>query len=157
MFGDKLTTVDAVDIRTDNPQATIVADLCEVGSLPAEAFDCQLITQTIHLVADMSAAMANLYQALAPGGSLLLTGPAASPSSSNEPTDAWRFLPLGLELLARECVDDDALVETFGYGNRTSAVAFLMGLSREDLRDKDLEPYDPLCPLIAALRVTKAG
>ncbi len=88
---------------------------------------------------------------------LLLTGPVASPSSSDEPTDAWRFLPLGLELLARECVDDDALVETFGYGNRVSAVAFLMGLSREDLRDKDLEPYDPLCPLIAALRVTKAG
>ena len=87
----------------------------------------------------------------------LLTGPVTSPSADDLPTDAWRFLPLGLELLARECVDDDALVETFGYGNRVSAIAFLMGLAREDLRAKDLEPYDPLCPLIAALRITKAG
>ena len=65
--------------------------------------------------------MANLHQVLAPGGSLLLTGPVASPSADDLPTDAWRLLPRGLELLAR-CVDDDAELGTFGYGIRVSAV-----------------------------------
>jgi hypothetical protein len=154
-FGTDLTSVEAMDIRTDNPEATIVGDLCEIGSLPAEAFDCQIITQTIHLVPDMHAAMINLYQALAPGGSLLLTGPVASPSADDLPTDAWRFLPRGLDHLVRKCVDEDADIEVFGYGNRVSAVAFLVGLAWEDLRPRDLEPYDPLCPLIAAARITK--
>lgn len=155
-FGHDVSKADAVDIRTDNPQATIVADLCEVGSLPPAAFDCAVITQTIHLVPDMAAAMANLHRSLRPGGTLLLTGPVVSPSADDLPTDAWRFTRLGLRHLAEGCAEPDDEIEVVGYGNRISAVAFLLGLALEDLGPTDLDPNDPHCELIVALRLRRA-
>ncbi len=155
-FGHDLTTTDAVDIRTDNPSATIVADLCQVDALPEQAFDCAVVTQTVHLVPDMVTAMANLRRCLKPGGTLLLTGPVTSPLAVDLPTDAWRFTPLGLQHLAEGCAQPGDEIEVTGLGNRVSSVAFLLGLAVEDLSDSDLEPCDPLCPLIAALRLRRS-
>lgn len=155
-FGHHLERTDAVDIRTDNPRATVIADLCTPDSLPAEAYDCAVVTQTIHLVPDMVTAMANLRRSLKPGGSLLLTGPVTSPLAVDLPTDAWRFTPLGLQHLAEGCAGPGDEIEVIGFGNRISSVAFLLGLAREDLDDDDLDPYDPFCPLIAALRLRRA-
>ena len=87
----------------------------------------------------------------------MFTGPVTSPSAQDLPTDAWRFMPLGLEFLALACSDVDDEIEVLGHGNRVSSVAFLLGLALEDLRPQDLEPLDPLCPLIASLRLTRAG
>ena len=156
-FGHDVVAADAVDIRTDNPRATIVADLCEPNSLPSATFDCAVVTQTLHLVPDMPTAMSNLYQSLKPGGTLLLTGPVTSPAATDLPTDAWRFLPLGLKHLAESCLSAGDEMVVSAHGNRVSSVAFLLGLAIEDLRPQDLEPDDPLCPLIAALRITRAS
>lgn len=154
-FGHDILMKDAIDIRTDNPRATIVADLCQANSLPAATFDCAVVTQTLHLVPDATTAMANLYRALKPGGTLLLTAPVTSPLAIDLPTDAWRFTPLGLQHLAEGCTAAGDEIVVSAHGNRISSVAFLLGLAIEDLRNDDLEPNDALCPLIAALRLTR--
>ncbi len=102
-------------------------------------------------------AIDNLRNSLRPGGSLLLTGPVTSPSAPDLPSDAWRFTPLGLRLLAEGCAADGDEIEVVGYGNRVSSVAFLLGLSLEDLRRRDLDPYDPYCPLLVGLRLTRSA
>ena len=50
------------------PEATIVADLSEPNSLPANRFDCFILTQTLQLVADLEAALENAWQSLTSGG-----------------------------------------------------------------------------------------
>ncbi len=156
-FGVDVVVADAVDIRADNPDATIIADLCRPRSLPADTFDCAIVTQTLHLLSDMPVAIDNLRNSLRPGGSLLLTGPVTSPSAPDLPSDAWRFTPLGLRLLAERCAADGDEIEVVGYGNRVSSVAFLLGLSLEDLRRRDLDPYHPYCPLLVGLRLTRSA
>ena len=42
--------VEIVDIDASNADATIVADLLEPNSLPANRFDCFILTQTLQLV-----------------------------------------------------------------------------------------------------------
>ena len=156
-FGSEITSRDALDIDADNPAATIFVDLCDPDCLPAGAFDVIIVTQTVHILLDARAGVRNLYDALAPGGTLLLTVPCASPSSSALPTDSWRFLPTGLEVLLREACGEVAEIEVEGYGNKVTAAAFMLGLAWEDLNAEDFAPYDPQCPLVAAARVTKPG
>ena len=54
--GARVTSSDVLDIDPANTAATIVADLGEPDSLPADRFDCAIFTQTLHLVPDMGAA-----------------------------------------------------------------------------------------------------
>ena len=43
-----------------NPRATLIGDLARLDVLPAAAFDCIVLTQTLHFVFDMRAAVATL-------------------------------------------------------------------------------------------------
>jgi SAM-dependent methyltransferase len=154
-YGRDVTTLDLVDIDTRNRDATVLADLAEEGSLPAATWDCVIVPQTINLVDDPSTALANLWQAVRPGGVLLVTVPTLA---GQEPVlrdiDRWRLLPLGLlHLLEQTCSGGHVTVR--GYGNLLSATAFLQGLAANELRDDELEPYDPHYPVVACGRVEK--
>ena len=61
--GDRVSRRDVLDIDPANTAATIVADLGEADSLPAQRFDCVIFTQTLHLVPDMRIALANVWRA----------------------------------------------------------------------------------------------
>ena len=97
--------VEIVDIDPSNADATIVADLSEPNSLPANRFDCFILTQTLQLVSDLEAALENAWQSLTSGGVLLITLPGitrADPEHTGG--DRWRVTPAGLDtLLARTC------------------------------------------------------
>src|SRR4029077_15967544 len=88
-FGKEIVRQDVLHIAADNPGATIVGDLSVPGVLPEEAFDCLVITQTLHLVYDMHAAVAAMYRALKPGGVLLLTCPGISQVDRREWGATW--------------------------------------------------------------------
>ena len=89
MFGgENVVCSEVLDIDPINPAATIVGDLGVVGSLPEGAFDCIVLTQTLQYIYDLRTAMENLYQALAPGGALLITVPGISPIGNGE-TKIW--------------------------------------------------------------------
>ena len=152
--GSSVTSSDVVDM-SQSDAATIVADLAAPGSLPPRRFDCVIVTQTLQYVADPAAAVANLWGALAEGGTLLLTVPCLQRIDPDLPgVDRWRFTPLGLEqLIGRGCPDGNA--EVVGYGNVLVCVAFLMGLAADELRAAELEERDPDFPLIACARVRK--
>jgi hypothetical protein len=50
-FGaDRVSASVVVDIDANNPHATLVADLEDVGSMPSDSYDCFILTQTLHLI-----------------------------------------------------------------------------------------------------------
>ena len=135
--------VEILDIDTANAEATLIADLSEPNSLPAGRFDCFILTQTLQLVADPDVALQNAWQSLANDGVLLISVPGITRSDPDElEADRWRFTTSGLEtVLARTC--PGGRLDVAGYGNLTSAIAFLMGLATEELEESDLTPTDP--------------
>ena len=76
--GDRVTVRDVLHVNEHNPQATIVDDLASGERIPSDAFDCVILTQTLHLVYDIQAAVRTLHRILKPGGVLLLTVPGIS-------------------------------------------------------------------------------
>jgi SAM-dependent methyltransferase len=153
-FGaDRVSQSDVVDVRRQNPRATLIADLCGSSSLPPSEFDCVILTQTLHCLRDPVSALANLWQCLAPGGSLLMSVPAISRVDPVE-DDYWRFTPLGL----RTFLDDHwpgpaALI--FPYGNLAAALSSLLGLAAHELRSASLRPHDEFFPLLVCARAHK--
>lgn len=156
-FGQDVTSIDLVDIDPRNRDATIVADLAEPGSLPAASFDCVVVPQTLQYVVDPSAAIANAWQALRDGGSLLVTAPSVARLDPQlHDVERWRFTPAGLrDLLERSCPDADVHVE--GHGNLVTTMAFLLGLAREEVRPAELARVDPDYPVLACGRARKVG
>jgi hypothetical protein len=152
--GDRVTEVSIVDIDPDNTQATIAADLCERGSLPASTFDCAIVTQTLQLLPDVPAALENLWSALVPGGVLLMTVPALS---RDDPVggDYWRFTPLGLRRILETNLPPVAVIAVQGYGNVLAGVGSLFGLSVEDIGPDRLREHDAAFPVVVCARVRR--
>lgn len=153
--GSDVTSSDVMDIDEANDSATIVADLGAPESLPAEGFDCIVVTQVLQYVDDPGAAVANLWSALARGGSLLLTVPCLQRIDPDlRELDRWRFTALGLEdLVRRSCPDGE--VHVLAYGNVLTSTAFLMGMAADELRPAELEHADRDFPLVACARVRR--
>jgi Methyltransferase domain len=147
--------VEIVDNDTTNLDATIVADLSEPDSLPSGRFDCFILTQTLQLVADVDAALQNAWQSVASRGVLLITVPGITRADTEHASsDRWRFTPSGLDtLLTRACLGANR--EMLGYGNLVSAVAFLMGLAAEELKESELTETDPNFTVSVCARVEK--
>jgi SAM-dependent methyltransferase len=153
--GARVTSSDVLDIDPANTVATIVADLGERDSLPAERFDCVIFTQTLHLIPDMELAVANVWRALSPGGVLLLTVPALGRHEARKGfhPDRWRVTKIGLEWLLTGLSNGRADITT--YGNVLSCAAFLYGLAAEELHPEELQTFDREFPLVVAARVLK--
>lgn len=156
-YPDAITHLDILDIDADNPLATVIADLRVPNSLPAEAYDCAIVTQTLQFVDDLVAAVANLWNSLAPGGSLIVTMPTTSKlEESLADVECWRVTPHGMRsVLERGC--PGGVIETAGYGNILVSTAFLYGLVTDDLRPAELDHYDPIFPTGALGIATKPG
>jgi hypothetical protein len=152
--GDRVRSVAVVDIDPDNAQATLRCDLCEADSLPTEAYDCIVFTQTLHLLVELDVALRNLWGALRPGGVLLMTVPALS-CSTPIGSDYWRFTPLGLDALLTRTLPADADIVTNGRGNSIAAAAQIVAASVEDLGAHHLHPHDPAYPVVVEARVAK--
>jgi SAM-dependent methyltransferase len=156
--GDAVRHVDILDVDVTNPLATVVADLGMPDSLPDDRFDCIVCTQTLHLVFDLRAAIANLHRALRPGGTALVTLPGISQicrSPNGEWEDMWRVTPASAERLFGERFGA-AGVHVVSYGNVFSALSFLQGVSAEELRGRDIDAFDPDYPVIVGVAATKA-
>lgn len=154
--GDRVRSVDLLDIDPTNVDATIVADLSEGDCLPAGRFDCFILTQTLQFVRDPRVAVANAYDCLAPGGVLLVTAPCLSrldPTAGRD-HDRWRFTPAGMrELLS--AIAQEAHISVTSYGNVLTAAAFLMGVAAQELKHHELAYNDADFPLLVCARVVK--
>jgi SAM-dependent methyltransferase len=153
--------------RVDRPQvlhlfsgtegATLVADLSAGTQLPGDAFDCVILTQTLHLVYEVRAAVRTIHRILRPGGVLLATFPGISQRSEDEWAAywCWSFTTLSATRLFTEVFDPGA-VTVESHGNVLAAVSALEGLAASELSPEELQVNDPAYPVVIAVRAVKS-
>ncbi len=157
-FGVDVTQVDVLDIDPANPHATITADLEDPDSLPSNAFDCFILTQTLQFVYDVGAALTAAHSALRFGGVLLATLPSVSKidRSAGVDGDYWRFtVASATRLFGSVFGEDNVAVEP--HGNVLAAVAFLMGMAADELKTRELEEQDDFFPVVVCVRAVKSA
>ena len=154
--GSNVEKSDVLHVDASNPCATIVGDLSNAGVLPTDAFDCIVLTQTLHLIFDMRKALSELARSLKPGGTLLITVPGITRVDRGEwgYTWYWSLTNLALTQLLAEFFDEtDILVETFG--NVFAAVCFLEGLAVSEVPTSKLDVLDQSFPVIVTAKAVK--
>lgn len=156
--GRRVTKSDVLHKTEGNPKATIVADLTADNDLPDNTFDCIICTQTLQFIYDVKAAIATLHRILKPGGTLLVTVPTIAQISRADMElwgDYWRFTSLSTRLLFEEVfLPSNVTVQAFG--NVLAATAFLYGLASEDLKQKELNHFDPDQEFLITVRAVKS-
>ena len=157
--GARVVHQDILHVVPGYPGATIVADLADAPHIPPESFDCIILTQTLHYIFDIHAAVATLERILKPGGALLLTVPCISQVCRDQPdreSDCWRFTASSVrKLLAYHFRGAGLIVRT--YGNVLAATSFLYGKAACELTKRELDHHDPDYPVTIAAVVVKEG
>lgn len=156
--GQRVIQADVLNIAPGHPETTFVADLADAPDVPSATFDCVVLTQTLHLVFDVAAAVATLERILRPGGTALVTVPGIGPISTDEwsRTWHWSFTPLSMSRLFGDVFGQDN-VEVVAHGNVLTSVAFLEGLAADELRPEELDAHDPQYPMLITVRATRRG
>lgn len=157
-FGSDVEAIDVLDIDRTNRMATIVADLAKAEGLPVATYDCVILTQTLHIVYDVRAALRHAIGMLRPGGVLLCTLPAVSRVNDEnggvDSGDFWRFTRAAVDgLFAEQANGTDRTIWT--VGNVKTCAAFLYGFAAEELAPADLDFHDPWFPLLHCVRAVR--
>ena len=143
---DRPSRIDVLDLSTENPHATIVADLTKANDIPSESFDCIVCVHVLHLVYEADAFTRELHRLLAPGGTLLLAVPGTSMIDPNW-TEYRRWTGLGIQTLLGQFFSPGAIiVET--YGNSLAAAAEMRGLASDEIAPWELNTKDDLFPVV---------
>lgn len=157
-FAINAQSIDILHVTSNNPKATLVADLTKLHSIPRDAFDCFICTQTLQFIYNVSAAVQGIYQILGRGGVVLLTVPGISQISRDDNKrwgDYWRFTELSLVRLFSEVFGKEN-VHVESYGNVLSSIAFLEGLCVSELTTQELEHNDLDYQLVLTVVARKA-
>ena len=142
--GERVTAFEVLHYTHDNKNATIVGDLCDHRSLPANKIDCFICTQTFQFIYNYKDAIRGAYHMLKEGGVLLATVAGISQISRYDMDkwgDYWRFTSLSAKASFEEVFGQNN-VTVQAYGNVLSSTAFLHGISVEELTTKELDATD---------------
>lgn len=145
--------------QTENARATYVGDLTSAPQLPDAAFDCVIVTQTLQLIYDVRAAIATIHRVLKPGGVALITAPGITQINRRDDESwgnywCWNFTALSMTRLFSEYFGEDN-VQVQTHGNVLVAAAFLYGLGRVELTQREYDHHDPDYEVIIAVRAQK--
>jgi SAM-dependent methyltransferase len=156
--GDRVDRPQVLHLFSGNEWATFVADLSDGTQLPDDAFDSIILTQTLHLIYEVRAAIRTIHRILRPGGVLLATVPGISQRSEDEWAAywCWSFTTLSAGRLFSEVFDPGA-VTVESHGNVLAAVSALEGLAASELSPEELLVNDPAYPVMIAVRAVKSG
>ncbi|MDU0457381.1 MAG: methyltransferase domain-containing protein [Geobacteraceae bacterium] len=142
---------------THEHERMIIGDLSDSTSLPAEQMDCFICTQTLNFIYDVPKAVEGALHLLKPGGTLLATVAGISQVSRYDMDrwgDYWRFTTASLERLFTPVFGDGVVITS--HGNLPVTLAFLQGLSVEDLPDPTLlDVVDPDYQLLLTIIARK--
>jgi hypothetical protein len=154
--GDRVTQSDVLHVSEGNPLATFVGDLTCAEDIPSNTFYCVIVTQTLHLIYDIRAALATLYRILTPDGVLLLTVPGISQISRDQwkKSWCWSFTSLSIRRLLEEFFPAEC-VEVKSHGNVLAATAFLQGVATGELKSSELDFHDPHYEVLITGRASK--
>lgn len=137
--------IDVLDPDPANAVATIRGDLVTGDGLPEAAFDAAILTQVLHVLPDMGAALRHVHRALRPGGVLVATISGITQVSRYDMDrwgDFWRVTDRAAGvLLDRDFPHDER--DIVAYGNHLSAIAALAGLAAEELTAEEIDHVDP--------------
>jgi peptidoglycan/xylan/chitin deacetylase (PgdA/CDA1 family)/SAM-dependent methyltransferase len=154
--GDRVIRSEVIDLDAGNPRATVIADLRDAANLACGSFDCILLTQTVHVIDDMRAVVAEAYRLLTPGGTLLVTLPSASRVCLEYGPDGdfWRVTPAGARALFAGIVPPEQIEIGF-EGSVVTKAAFLYGLGAPELDTAAAAAADPYFPALVTVRARK--
>lgn len=155
--GGKVVQSDILHVDESNTKATFIGDLSNAPHVPDNAFDCIILTQTLHLIYDFKGALATCHRILKPGGSLLLTSPGITPIDHGEWSETWywSFTDKALKKLTREAFPEGQ-VAVHSFGNVYVATAFLYGMGLPEVSQEKLTHNDPHFQVIITVKATKA-
>ena len=158
--GNRVDRADVLNYVDGNPQATIVADLTDAPHIPADSFNCIIITQTLQMIWDVPAALATLHRILRPGGVVLATSHGISRVARREGVDDWgeywHFTSQSTRRLF-EAEFGKGQVSVRTYGNVLAAVANLHGLGAGEIAREKIDYIDPDYEIIIGARAVKGS
>ena len=156
--GEKVTEAVVVDHPgSGNPNATLLVDLEAGAGMPEGGLDCFVLTQTLHMVFDVWAAVRTVHRALKPGGVVLATIPGITPIDRADGPEKWFWAmtqSAARRLFAEVFGAENVAVEQ--HGNVLAATAFLQGLALEEMDTAALDVVDPLFPVTTCIRAVRA-
>jgi SAM-dependent methyltransferase len=153
--GDRVTQSDVLDVWAANPMATITGDLTAPSTLPRDAFDCIIFTQTLQFIYDARAAVQSLHAALKPGGVLLATMPGISQIDAAW-EQHWSFSRASAGRLFGDVFGPE-MIKIESHGNVFAAVCMLHGVAAEELPHAKLFIQDAIYPVTITVRAVKTA
>ncbi|GHT90454.1 hypothetical protein FACS1894122_00730 [Alphaproteobacteria bacterium] len=135
-FSSGMIKQEILHFDNTNLEATIIGDLTDTSTLPENAIDCFICTQTFNFIYDVKKALIGTRFLLKEGGVLLATVGGLSQISRYDMDrwgHFWSFTNKSIEMLAKDAGFREIQIIT--YGNVAAATAFIQGLAQEDLSD----------------------
>jgi SAM-dependent methyltransferase len=136
---DQVASYDVLDVRENAPGLTIQADLHDLSCLQEGSFDVIICTQVLQYVASPSRCVGELHRILTAGGTLLISVPFIEKDYVGM-GDRWRFTRKQVVDLLQPFQECSVQVR----GNLLSSIAYLEGLSADDIDSGDLTRIDPV-------------
>lgn len=156
-FGSDVSKFEVLHADKNFKGVTILGDLSDPGSLPVNAVDCFICTQTLNFIFDLSSAVESCYNVLKPGGVLLITVCGLSQISAfdyEQWGDYWRLTDMSLKKLLLQKFPQ-ANIQLDVFGNVLAATSLLHGISSEELSKEELDFRDKNYQIIVAAKVVK--
>jgi hypothetical protein len=161
--GNRLRSAGAIDLTRHSPEITVVADLSRADAVPGERYDCFIVQFTMHVIADVEAALYHAVRLLKPGGVLLVNFSCVDvqfPDGLDMGTGAplwvhWCFTPLQVHNLLRRAGLDEGDYELEIHGNLFARIAYQLNMPAETLTREELTYRDPAHPVLVCARVVR--
>ena len=156
-FSHDVSQFEILHYTNDTNKATIVGDLTNKETLPEKKIDCFILTQTLNFIYDFKSAINGIFYMLNPGGVALVTVAGICQISRYDMDrwgDYWRFTDLSIKKSFEDVFGIDN-VEVDVYGNVLTAVAFLEGISAEELTKEELFYKDIDYQIIITIKAIK--
>jgi SAM-dependent methyltransferase len=157
-FGSKVKKYEILHCEDIGGEVTIVGDLANLDSLPRNSIDCFILTQTLNFIFDVNEAIKGVHYILKPGGVVLATVSGISQISRYDMDrwgDYWRFTDLSIKMLFDQVFGSDN-VEVSTFGNALAAVAFMEGVSAEELNLNQILHHDADYQITIAVKAIKS-
>lgn len=154
--GDNVEKSDILHVNENNHKATFIGDLSDAPTLPSDAFDCIILTQTLHLIWDVKDALETCKRVLKKGGCLLLTVPGISQIEVGEwaTTWYWSFTDRSMKKFMNETFGEGNY-ELDVFGNAYLASAFLFGVGQGEVDPRFYDLQDPYYQMLICVKAVK--
>jgi SAM-dependent methyltransferase len=156
-FGQGVARYEVLHVDPEAEKATLIGNLTDPPSLPADYVDCFVCTQTLNVIYDYRSAIAGIHRLLKPGGTALVTVPGITQLSRFDADrwgDYWRFTPQSAQKIFTEIFGEGQVQVDF-YGNWLAASALLQGKAIHMLTERELMHQDPDYPAIITIIAKK--